>query len=1276
MRRWFLAALTVFGLGLSALAQDAGLPDPDESDVGFLTRILQESLSDRGRAVRISGFEGALSSRATFDEMTISDNEGVWLRVSGGALQWNRAALFRRRVDISEISADLVEVLRAPVAPPSEELVPARRFELPELPVSVELGQLALAEVSLASELLGQAVRAGVSGRADLAAGAGSANLSLERLDAVDGSFTLDAAFSNETRILSLVLDAVEAEGGIAVSKWGVPGRPSAQLRIEGEGPIDEFSAKIDLATDGAPRVQGQFQLQTTQPGVQQAVALDLTGDLRPLIDAAYHPFFGDESSLTTRVRRFDDGRVSLDALSVQTQTLSLDGRARVGAKGLPELIDLSGTLADPAGGRVLLPLAGADTSVQSADLKLAFDAAQSDDWDLVLDLTGFDNGDFAVDSVFVNGLGRITSQAFGETRNTVDALVDVSTMGLTARDPNLGAALGQSVNASIAVIWREGQPFLLPGFLLEGRDYVLQGRARLDQGVIDGDVRAVYNDISRLSGLAGRELAGGLNARLAGTWGPERDQFDLGGTLTGRDMALDQAQLDALLAGESTITLAASGADGQITLRELQARAQTLTADISGQVRPALLDLSGRLDIAELSVVGAQYGGSLRADLSVSGPPEQAKVDLTALGRDMAIGQADLDRALRGETRLTLSGQRDGAAFDLANLDVSNPALRAQAQGRFDPGSSELDTTFTVPDLAAVRPGFRGALSGTATLREDGDTRRVALDADARDLAFGAEAADRVLAGRHVLQAQAMIMPEAVLLERLNLDGPALNARVSGQLRDGRPDLTLEARLADLALVAPGITGAVTLSGQARDTGDAYAVNLGVTGPAQLNARGTGSLSKNLQANLQLSGSTDIALVNPRIEPRSVQGPARFDLLLQGPLQLASLSGSATMDGVSVVDPRRGLRLTGVQARADLSGGRAVIDVSGQSAQGGALALDGAITLAPPFDGNLRARLDALRVVDPQLFEATITGDLNISGPLTRGPALSGRLGLDSMELRIPRVGLTGAAYIPPGIRHVGESGNAQTTRARAGIFAGETFGRERNPSSLDLTIDAPNRIFIRGRGLDAELGGSLRLTGTTADVIPIGQFNLIRGRLDLLGNRFALNEGFASLQGDFMPFVRLIASTEREGVSARIVLQGRADEPELVFESSPELPQEEIVSLLLFGRGFETLSLFQAAQLASSLATLSGQSEGILEKLRRNVGLDDLDVRTDEEGDTSVRMGRYLTENVYTDLEVNPQGDSEVSINIDLSPSLTARGRVNNDGRSSVGLFFERDY
>lgn len=1276
MRRWWIAALLVLGMGLAAFAQDAALPGEDESDVGFLTRILQSSLSDRGREVRISGFQGALSSRATFDEMTIADDDGVWLRITDAALQWNRAALFQRRIEISEISAATVDVLRVPVAPPTDELIPLRRFELPDLPVSVDLGQVALAEVTLAPELLGQSVRAGVSGRADLEAGAGSATLALERLDAVEGRFTLDADFSNETRILTLVLEALEAPGGIAVTRLNVPGLPSAELRIEGEGPIENFAADIRLATDGMPRVEGQFELQTEQPGVRQAVALSLTGDLRPLLAEAYHPFFGDESTFTTRARRFEDGRLSLDALSVRTQTLSVDGRARLGTEGLPELIDLRGSLLDPSGDRVLLPLAGADTSVESADLQLAFDAEQSEDWELVLDLIGFDNGEFAVESLFVNGLGRITSQAFGEDRDTVDVLVDFSTLGLSARDENIAAALGRNVSGSIAFIWREGQPFLMPGFLLEGRDYALQGRARLEDGVVEADVRAAYTDISRLSGLAGRTLGGAIDAELSGSFGPERDSFDLTANVTGRDLTLDQSQLDALLMEDSVITLSAVGADGLITLREFRAEAQTLTADVSGQVSSALVDLAGRLEVADLSVLGPQFGGQILADVTVSGAPEQAVLDVDATSLDLAVGQADLDRALRGETRLTVAGQRDGAAFDLTRLQLDNPALTAQLQGRVDPGDSELEGRFALPALGAVRPAFQGEVDGTFALRETGDDRRFSLKAEARDLAFGAQAADRVLAGRHVIEADALVMPDMFLLERLFIDGPALSARVAGQMQDGRPDMRLEASLADLALVAPGITGAVSVSGQARDTGEAYALDLAARGPADLSVTVVGSLSKAMQADLSIAGVTDIALVNPRIEPRSVQGPARFDLALQGPLRLASLSGSASMEQVTVVDPRRSLRLTGVAARADLAGGRAQIELAGQSAQGGSLALDGAINLVPPFEGSLRARLEALRIIDPQLFEASVSGDLAISGPLTRGPTLAGGLQLESMELRIPRVGLTGAAYVPSGIRHVGEGVGAQTTRARAGIFAGETHGRQRFPATLDLLIDAPNRIFIRGRGLDAELGGSLRLTGTTADVIPIGQFNLIRGRLDLLGNRFALNEGFASLQGDFMPFVRLIASTEREGVSARIVLQGRANEPEIVFESSPELPQEEIVSLLLFGRGFETLSLFQAAQLASSLATLSGRSEGILERLRRNVGLDDLDVRTDEDGDTSVRLGRYLTENVYTDLEISPQGESEVSINIDLSPSLTARGQVNSEGRSSVGLFFERDY
>lgn len=1260
----------------SAQEFDGLTPQADESDVGFLTRLLQDSLSDRGREVRITGFRGALSSRATFAEMTIADDDGVWLRISDAALQWNRSALFQRRIEIAEISAAKVEVLRAPVAEPSDELVTLPRFELPELPVSVRLDRLDLAEVVLSPELLGQGLRAGVSGAAQLAAGAGQARLQLDRLDEIAGQFRLDATFSNETRILSLDLTMQEDPGGLAVTLLDVPGHPSAELSVQGEGPIDSFAADITLATDGQPRIAGDFALQTGLPGVAQAVRLDLSGDLRPLMQAEYHPFFGAESRLRTEARRFEDGRLSLDDLRVQTQKLQLEGRARLGADRLPELIRLQGEIRDRSEARVLLPVAGGRTSIDSAELRLSFDASLSEDWELVLDLAGFDNGDIAVDSLFLDGLGRISSEGFGQDQDVIDALIDFSALGVSARDQNVAQALGRSVTGSVAFIWRAGQPLLLPGLQIEGRDYALNGRARLEEGVIIAEGRADYRDISRLSGLAGRPLSGAVRATAGGRFGPERDRFELQAEITGRDLTLDQAEIDRLLAGDSRITVQASGAEGQIRLQELTAQAQTLRADLRGRLSGDEVQLHGDLDFADLAVLGGDFGGAINARVNIDGPLEQERIIIEAQARDLTMGQPDLNRALRGRTALQLQGQRDGAAFDLTALSVENAALRLDAEGRYQAGASRLEARFALPALGALRPGFGGSIRGTATLREDGDRRDLGLDVTSRDLRLGAPATDRLLVGQHQLAAQITQSADAILIEDARLSGPNLNAQITGERSGGQTRMRIDARLRDLALIVPGIVGPLTLSGQISESGGSYALDLAAQGPAGLAAQLAGTVSSDLRGDLRATGSSDIALINPRIEPRSVRGPAEFDLRLSGPLALASVSGTARVTGAQFVMPEQNLRLLDIDATAQLSGGRAEISLQGRGASGGGVSVQGSIDLMPPLNADLRARLDALRMQDPQLFRTDVTGEVAITGALTQGPRIGGRLALDSTEIRIPRVGLVSRGYIPPTLRHQGDGGAVRQTRDRAGILAGETHGRVRRPATLDLEIDAPNRIFIRGRGLDAEMGGNLRLTGTTADPIPIGQFTLIRGRLDLLGNRFTLNEGFASLQGDLMPFVRLVASTERAGVTARIVLEGRADAPELRFESTPELPEEEVVSLLLFGRGFETLSLFQAAQLASSLATLSGHSEGVMERLRRNIGLDDLDVRTDEDGETSIRLGRYLTENIYTDVEVRPQGDSEVSINIDLSPSLTARGRVDNRGRSGVGVFFERDY
>ncbi|MDO9524467.1 MAG: translocation/assembly module TamB domain-containing protein, partial [Gemmobacter sp.] len=369
-----------------------------------------------------------------------------------------------------------------------------------------------------------------------------------------------------------------------------------------------------------------------------------------------------------------------------------------------------------------------------------------------------------------------------------------------------------------------------------------------------------------------------------------------------------------------------------------------------------------------------------------------------------------------------------------------------------------------------------------------------------------------------------------------------------------------------------------------------------------------------------------------------------------------------------------------GLGGSVDLSGGRAQLDFRGAMESGGTLAVSGPVTLSAPYDGNLTVTLSDIVLRDPNLYTTTANGQVTVNGPLTGGAMIAGRIGLSGTEFRIPSTGLGGTAAIPD-LRHIGESSAVRTTRVRAGLVtdgsASSQGGAGARPYGLDLTVDAPNRVFIRGRGLDAELGGSLLLTGTTANIIPSGGLDLIRGRLDLLGKRFALTEGTVRLEGDFIPVIRLLAMTDTDDGTAGVLIDGPADEPKISFLSTPELPQEEVVSRLLFGRGLTTLSPIQAAQLASAVATLTGKGgSGVVDRLRRSFGLDDLDVTTGDDGTASLRAGKYISEKVYADVTIGSDGTTDVSINLDVSKRVTVRGRASSDGSTGLGVYYEKDY
>jgi len=243
---------------------------------------------------------------------------------------------------------------------------------------------------------------------------------------------------------------------------------------------------------------------------------------------------------------------------------------------------------------------------------------------------------------------------------------------------------------------------------------------------------------------------------------------------------------------------------------------------------------------------------------------------------------------------------------------------------------------------------------------------------------------------------------------------------------------------------------------------------------------------------------------------------------------------------------------------------------------------------------------LNDVIIKDPELYRTSVNGQITVKGPVQGGARIAGQLNLGQTDVQVPS---SGAAPKP-------------NTNSAAAF-------------PLDVTINAPSRIFIRGRGVDAELGGSLKIGGTTANTV------------------------------------------------ISIIVEGPATAPEVSFVSTPSLPQDEVLSQLIFGRDLQNISPLQAVQLAAAVGTLAGSGGGgLIDNFRQDIGLDDFDITTDDDGNAAVRAGKYLTENVYTDVTVASDGSTEINLNLDITDDITAKGSVDADGETSIGIFFERDY
>ncbi len=518
--------------------------------------------------------------------------------------------------------------------------------------------------------------------------------------------------------------------------------------------------------------------------------------------------------------------------------------------------------------------------------------------------------------------------------------------------------------------------------------------------------------------------------------------------------------------------------------------------------------------------------------------------------------------------------------------------------------------------------------------------------------------------------------------LARINPVQGRITGTSSFANRNGRPvaDLDLKVTGANPAGVTADPVSA-TITGQLRNgrfeaaadaTGQGFRLNAGAIVPFD-NGPGFNvapAREKPLEANLSVEGHAEQlwALFGP--EDQSLRGEINANVKVGGTLAKSDLEGGFNIAKGIYEHGETGLHLADITAAGvfDQSSAR-LTSFTANDGAGGTLTGQGDIDWRKTLQGGIKFAATNLRALGREDRSAVVSG----GGAITLKPdavEVSGDLNVSQARISIEQ---PAAAAIPTlsNVRRVNFRNMQDETDE-------EAAPEPTRPVRLDLKVSAPRRIVVFGRGLDTEWSTNLHVTGPVANPLIEGDATLVRGTLQLAGKRFSFDSGSVRFDGPISAArVDISASRDTTDVNATVHVTGSPLKPVFTLESTPSLPQDEILARVIFGKSASQLSGIELAQLAAGLAQLAGgqaafDPAGIL---RQATGLDRVSIGADDTGATA-SAGKYLSDDVY--LQVGAGGTGGFGAQVEWEPSknlsITSGAQANGDTR--IGVRWKKDY
>jgi translocation and assembly module TamB len=793
------------------------------------------------------------------------------------------------------------------------------------------------------------------------------------------------------------------------------------------------------------------------------------------------------------------------------------------------------------------------------------------------------------------------------------------------------------------------------------------RGPISLGGAVIDGALDATGRITGRIARptvtaeavMQSFEAGGALidQPRLTFTLAPDGQGYKGQATMEGAVsvQALNAASNVAIVNGAVSLTeldaqVGALAAQGSA---RIEARGITAALDVNGAIDELIPGASGRLAgqlalTPETIRLDAQIADARAGDLFVRAATLRAEGPLNAINAtfDMRgrLRQAPLTFAGAGLLDLDESAARIDGRGTLAGADVFTRAPITAAWGN---GELRMGVNVAMGDgVVQAQWRERGrALTGSAQI-ENAPIAPLA--------AIWGERATGIIDGRINLanNGRGLSGDADVTLQQARLAGrqrAPLAMRIVGALDPSRLRANVEARSDD------GLVARFEADAPVATSADPIRIAL--------------APERRGRATWSIHGPAESLWAAARLQDQSLQGQ------LDGEGELEFGAGYLSGDGaIEIVNGRFEDKLTGVtlvnlDARLAINDNGVVIErFSAAGPRGGALTATGGS--ANPREGAIVVAINDMRVADRPDAQARASGELTLAWEGAHS-TFSGDLNIAESSIDIasnPEAGIPALDVI-----EINRPDLEDEIEARDDDAAPRRNGATR----LNVNVRAPGRVFTRGRGVDAEWSLDLRLAGTANHPLVYGAAEAIRGQIALSGAPFTIDSARITFNGDPLDArINLVAVRDTADLSATLRLTGTARDPEVAFTSDPALPEDEILPQILFGRGVADLSAFEAAQLASSLAALSGRASlDLVDAARAAAGLDRFAVRQDEDGGFLVAGGVYLTRDVYVEVARTGLGQAQTRLEWTVRPRLVLITTFQGNGDQRVSLRWRRE-